>query len=212
MKASARNHWKGQSLPERFKSLVRDIIIFFEIAKGRKAENDELGRPNITLDCKKGIFPAPTPLVHFWKMSIWIVFMHIMYISVFKSPNPKIFQAFAYHSVLPPSSADWIPSVAHALSHSSLVLLPSLALVTTGPLCDFFSALPSIHDLKLNSPRGPVNRGDQSQRRQEDWRAALRGQDPWRCAKRREPAKLLCPPKKPWDSTFNLKVLKTIFN
>ena len=43
-------------------------------------------------------------------------------------------------------------------------------------------------------PRGPVSRGDQSQRRQEDRRAVLRRKDPTRSLKRWEPAELLRPP------------------
>ena len=46
--------------------------------------------------------------------------------------------------------------------------------------------------------------GDQSQRRREDRRAALRRKDPRRSANRREPAELLRPPKNSWDSFLKL--------
>ena len=61
----------------------------------------------------------------------------------------------------------------------SSVLLPSLALDTAALRSSqqFFRA-PSDLQCKVNSPRGPVSCGDQSQLRREDRRAALRRQDP----------------------------------
>ena len=47
-----------------------------------------------------------------------------------------------------------------------------------------------------------MRHGDQNQVRPEDQRATLSRQDHRRSANRQEPAKLLHPPKKLWDSTF----------
>ena len=95
--------------------------------------------------------------------------------------NLKIVSALTYHSVLPPSPTAligfplWLPP----FQRGSSVLSPSLAFVATAHQSSrqFFRAL-SNQPCKVNSPRGPVSCGDQSQLRREDRRAALRRQDP----------------------------------
>ena len=85
----------------------------------------------------------------------------------------------------------------------SLVLLPSLALVTlTNRSSQRFFRAPSDPLCKVILAKRTESRGDQSQRKQGDWRATLRRKDPRRSANRREPAELLHPPKNLWDSTF----------